>query len=551
MADKDNNRTWEWKLNSSDDDSEFMDIDFSEADGEGYGAADNPSDAGSLLDRFVDDSSERVRASGSVSAPSDDEDDVLDLPLFAVKARKAGEVSAARSAREARNASVKQEEPASYKDNYDKDYMDKKDNSNLRKILFVALALIILIALIFLLVKACSKDPVDPGTTTEAPSAPDDSVWKELDSGSELAQLVYRFFTARRDGNATTMRQVLDTTAVTNAQDLENQARLYEDFTNIKVYEAPGAIEGEHALCVTYDAKFVTVETPAPSLAWLYARPDSTGKQRLMTSVEYVPPKEDDGTTEYQVKQRIYDHLIKQAGDPYIQAVTTQVQTACDAATAKDARLAKTLDNLSKGIPEIPPVEPSSSTVPTQPQPTNPPVIDPTQPSIIVDPTVPTQPPTDPVPTAPPTEFVPLDQVMYVTEDRVNMRTAPDTSQNNVIVSLMTNDQLQVIGESNEWYHVMFGEREGYVYKDYVSPFKAFIEVGEVTMYVNADLVNLRRQPVLDSSNIIREMRLDEALIVVGKNEDNWCKVRSTETESGYAYVKADFLSATPQHPTE
>ncbi len=530
MAEKNGGATWEWTLKRDEDDADFTDIDFSENKSDGTGAEPvlfgESSDAGSLVDRFVDDSADQVRLSTELPPVEEEEEDdsLLNLPLFAAKAREAAGGPAGQSA-------GADPEPApekkNFKDNYQKKYISNKSKQQRRKIILGVLALIVLVLLIIWLLHSCSRE--------EQPSSKD--VWTESESGGTVDKLVRQYFSAKKNGNAAEMRNTLDSTAIVVASDLENEAKIYEDFTDIKTYQAAGLNDGEYCLCVTYDAKFYTIDTEAPSQGWYYARPDSNGRLRLMTSSEYTPEKKTDGTED--PVQKIYDHLTKQAEDSKILEVKADVKARYNTAVANDSRLAKMMENLRNGIPEIPPVEeptlPSSSEMPTEP--TEPSVVDPSTQEIIVDPTVNTQ---------PAQQFEPLDQTMYVTEDTVNMRSAPDTSRENVITTLMTNSELHVTGVSDEWYRVDYNGSEGYVYRKYVSPYKAFIEFDAVTMYVNTPLVNLRSEPVVSKSTIIREMPKNEPLTVVGKNADGWYKVRSTETESGFAYVVEQYVSATP-----
>ena len=106
------------------DDADFTDIDFSESDVKGTGPEPvlfgESSDAGSLVDRFVDDSADQVRLSTELPPAEEEEEDdsLLNLPLFAARAREAagGPASASSAGEESEPAAEKK----NYKDNYQK-----------------------------------------------------------------------------------------------------------------------------------------------------------------------------------------------------------------------------------------------------------------------------------------------------------------------------------------------------------------------------------------------------------------------------------------------
>lgn len=57
---------------------------------------------------------------------------------------------------------------------------------------------------------------------------------------------------------------------------------------------------------------------------------------------------------------------------------------------------------------------------------------------------------------------------MYANDD-VNIRTAPDTTADNVISSYTKFDEVTVIGETPNWYKILNGGEEGYIRKDFAS----------------------------------------------------------------------------------
>ncbi len=523
MANKNDGKTWQWSLNESDD-TGFMDIDFSEVKAEKKAAAaydelfegTEAAEDSNLLDRFVEHSAESVRASAAASGEKKQSEHRLQFTVFEKPA------PAEKAAKEPETKDPGEEALQKEKE---KKFISAREKQQRRNMFLCIAGAVVVVFLLALLLKSCFGGNDDPSS----PSKPDDgnSVWTEAEENSALSQLVYSYYDARKNGNSAAMRNVLVSNAVINSTTIELESRLFEDFKNMKIYQAKGASAGEYAVCVIYDVKFVYIDTLAPSQAWLYAVTEASGKLRLMTGVEYTPSE---GSTEAgeQVKNKIYDKLLELVEDKDISAKVGEVEGRYNEAVVSDEKLSKLMENIRKGIYELP--VPSDSEDPGESTGSDP--VQPTSPSIVVDPVVPTKDPDG---------FMEMHETMYVSTNLVNVRSAPDTAEQNVIAVMSLNEAVQVTAYNDEWFRISLDGSPAYIYKDYLSLFVNVIPF-EATMYINYYLVNLRSGPQI-ADNILTELPEGTAVQVTGKL-DNWYQVKTDLSPLGIGFVSADYLQA-------
>ncbi|HHV98864.1 MAG TPA: SH3 domain-containing protein [Clostridiaceae bacterium] len=116
-----------------------------------------------------------------------------------------------------------------------------------------------------------------------------------------------------------------------------------------------------------------------------------------------------------------------------------------------------------------------------------------------------------------------------VTGNGVNVREAPDLSAA-VLTQLNKNDKVKVIGESNGWYNITYGNITGWMHSDYVTIKDEAIATG----VINANAVNIRTEPDL-SSDIIT--RLDNGVkLDVYERTSEWYRVKLSDGTFGWVY---------------
>lgn len=121
-----------------------------------------------------------------------------------------------------------------------------------------------------------------------------------------------------------------------------------------------------------------------------------------------------------------------------------------------------------------------------------------------------------------------------VNSDDVNVRSKPNSSSG-VITTAGQGSSVTVIGESNGWYNVRVGDKNGWIFAQYVTV-KAKAQKGTST--VTADGVNLREKPSADSK-IISVLDKGSKVSPI-TSSGNWVKVKTSNGSTGWvskAYV--------------
>ncbi|MBO4872285.1 MAG: hypothetical protein J5496_02600 [Lachnospiraceae bacterium] len=303
-----------------------------------------------------------------------------------------------------------------------------------------------------------------PGTTeTEEIS------WIE-NNDPVIADLVGRYFEASRTGDEEALRDTLVSEADIDVVFLIILSRIYEEFRNIRIYSCPGMNADETCLFVLSDVKFVNIDQPATKSFVMYARPDKVTQQiRLMTETELLADKQSAGTAECAYTW----YADKFAASRNINEIYKNASKAYEDALAQDSRLAHYVAQFEKGNYEIPTAEESTSpdeetTSETDQTPSE-------------ETTSPTE-PTDPVSTVSGETLLPTPKTGFVSSNNVRVRSTPNTeSTANVLMMLDFAHAVRIVGETDEWYHIVdnltengaggtqsCSEQEGYIFKEFV-----------------------------------------------------------------------------------
>lgn len=122
----------------------------------------------------------------------------------------------------------------------------------------------------------------------------------------------------------------------------------------------------------------------------------------------------------------------------------------------------------------------------------------------------------------------------------LNVRRTPDPS-GDIIGKLQENSACEIVGEEGEWYHINSGGVDGYIHNQFVisgdeARTKA-LEYVTLRAIVTADNLNIRKEPVLDPSNVVAQALVDERYEVLDQI-DGWIQIPSGYISSDYAEVK-------------
>lgn len=247
-----------------------------------------------------------------------------------------------------------------------------------------------------------------------------EKVWARNEDKT-IDQLVRTYFQAKTEANATAMKNVLVEGAEVDSLQMTLDAKAYEGYNDVRVYAYPGMKKTETGLFLTYNSKFKNIDTPLPTIAWFYAKPDKENNLKLM-------PLTDDASPEYKYIYSTY------AGSP-VEKLAGEVSAANKKAIENDPNLKKYLAQLAAKNYE--PFVPETTTT--------------------VPPTTTQAPTTQPSSTGEPasTAYVPSGPVGYITEDGVRMRSSTDTTDlSNVLTAFEAGHALEILEELDGWVHV-------------------------------------------------------------------------------------------------
>ena len=110
-----------------------------------------------------------------------------------------------------------------------------------------------------------------------------------------------------------------------------------------------------------------------------------------------------------------------------------------------------------------------------------------------------------------------------------------------IIGKLQENSACEILGTEGEWHHITSGGIEGYISSQYVlsgdEARQKALEYVEKRAIINADKLNIRKEPVLDPSNVIGQALIHERY-VVEEELDGWIKIASGYISADYATVQ-------------
>ena len=129
---------------------------------------------------------------------------------------------------------------------------------------------------------------------------------------------------------------------------------------------------------------------------------------------------------------------------------------------------------------------------------------------------------------------------LVMVEGYLNVRKAPSTD-GDIIGKMLGGSACEIIAEEGGWYQIKSGEVEGYISSEFVltgdEAKKEAINCVKKMAVVQTDNLNIRKEPVLDPSNIVGQALTNERYEVVGET-DGWVQVKEGYMASEYVKVK-------------
>lgn len=122
----------------------------------------------------------------------------------------------------------------------------------------------------------------------------------------------------------------------------------------------------------------------------------------------------------------------------------------------------------------------------------------------------------------------------------LNVREAPGPG-GKIIGKLQENSACEILGSDGEWFHISSGGIEGYISSQYIisgeEARRKALDYVEKRAIVGTENLNIRREPVLDPSNVVGQALLNERYRVL-EELDGWVKIESGYLSSDYVTVE-------------
>lgn len=136
---------------------------------------------------------------------------------------------------------------------------------------------------------------------------------------------------------------------------------------------------------------------------------------------------------------------------------------------------------------------------------------------------------------------------VLITEGYLNLRAEASTDAE-VEAQLECAAQVTILAEQDEWYQVQYGDKTGYVYKQFIT--KSYDEAKAAMLenfkyesgYINADGVNIRDGVGTDGTNVIDQTDNGDLVFVIERVNDEWMKVYYGKNYD-VGYIMASFVT--------
>lgn len=167
-----------------------------------------------------------------------------------------------------------------------------------------------------------SKDAQD--TNTEDKDALQKNAYPEVNA------IINTFYTAWGNKDIDSMKRVTDSFDSADEAKVLNSTYI-EGYSNIDTYTKKGLTEGSYVVFVSYDLKFVDIDTPAPGLTQVYVETDDEGKV-------YIHKDDDD--------KEVQDYIAKVVQEEDVKELISKVQKEFQEAQESDDKLREFEDQL-------------------------------------------------------------------------------------------------------------------------------------------------------------------------------------------------------------
>lgn len=211
----------------------------------------------------------------------------------------------------------------------------RKKKGILKQILPYAAIVLVAAALIWAVIlvtgqKGRDKEKRVSAVELDKTSAPTETEKSRLerDSNKPIADLLQRYFQAKKNADADEMNKIVITgnNQLFDKESMELEAQFTESYSNISYYVAPGIVENTYIVFVCYDEKFIGIDTKAPSMRRFYICEDTDGAMAINLDSQSW-------------SDEVNAYMNEVSGWPEVRELTVQVNTKLQEACENDSKL--------------------------------------------------------------------------------------------------------------------------------------------------------------------------------------------------------------------
>ena len=332
----------------------------------------------------------------------------------------------------------------------------------------------------------------------------------EKDSNGAVNQLVSSYFEAVQNCDVEALSKLVDSTENISEEQLRAEREFVEGYRNMSCYTLNGLIDGTYIVYVSYDMKFLNVETAAPCLIRLYVCTNDEGGMYIYNQ---------DLGTDNEVAAYMDEVNEREDVKALMQEVDNRLTEAMAADEALNALVTKLYGNSDGGTGES-----GESTAPEET----------TAPEGTTAPEETTAAPADN------SAFTDVDETVYAREN-VKIRKTPDANGEEA-GTLAGGQSIHRTGYNDNWSRVEYNGETCYIAAGYLtmtapsSSNDGFTEVSE-TVYAK-ESVRIRKSPEANAE-VVGTLLEGESLKRTGYN-DSWSRVIY---EGETCYIGAGYLT--------
>lgn len=339
---------------------------------------------------------------------------------------------------------------------------------------------------------------------TPAPELPGGTL--EKDTNQAIVTLVNAYFTAVQNCDVEALSAVVDSTDSISTEQLQAEREYVEGYQNISCYTLNGLTDGTYVVYVSYDMKFLNVETPAPCLIRLYICTNAEGGLYIFNQENGM----DTGVVSYMEQ-------INARED--VKALMSDVDVRLTEAMAADEALNALVSKLHGNVPSESEAPSEGAETPAETE-------------------AETEAPAE-TPAADSGSFTDVDETVYAKEG-VNIRKAPQADAE-VAGTIQVGESIHRTGYNDNWSRVEYGGETCYIAAGFLTMTPpdeddGFTEVDE-RVYAK-ESVRIRKSPE-DGAEVVGTLLEGESLKRTGYN-DQWSRV---VYEGETCYIGAGFLT--------